>query len=181
MCARCLTQSRKSLHAPLPYITSIYAFRDPLITRAIHAIKYYHRKDLIAPLTNELSRELVTVYGEKLATYVLVPIPMPTMRKYMRGYNQAEEIAKELSKQLLIPVRNDILVRTRNPKRQAQIHTRNERLQNQKNSFAVRDNVSGSNIILIDDVATTGATIEEARRILLAMGAHSVHAATLAH
>jgi ComF family protein len=160
---------------------SIYAFKDPLITRAIHAIKYYHRKDLIAPLTDKLSYELSMLYGERLATYMLVPIPMPIMRKYMRGYNQAEEIAKELSKQLKLPLQSNILVRIRNPKRQAQIHTRNERLQNQKNSFAVRGEVSGSNILLIDDVATTGATIQEARRMLLKMGAHSVHAATLAH
>jgi ComF family protein len=106
---------------------------------------------------------------------------MPRLRKLLRGYNQAERIAEELSRLLDIPVRTDLLIRTHASRRQATITTRAERLKNQIGSFESEKSAKGMNLLLIDDVATTGATIEEARKVLLRSGAESVRAATLAH
>ncbi len=185
LCNLCLKNVRKVLDTPHSYITSIYSFKDPVIKKSIHAIKYFHRKDLIDRLTQELSRELNNSINNnhKLMTndYVLVPIPMPRFRKYMRGYNQAELIASSLSKQCSIKVRTDLITRLKSPKRQVTTNTKSERLKNQHNSFKVINSVKGMNIILVDDVTTTGATISEARNTLLKSGANNVKAVTIAH
>lgn len=143
----------------------------------IHAIKYFRRKDLIRPLTNVLAKEM----KQENMQGILIPIPMPQLRKYLRGYNQAEYIAKILGETLNLVVRDDILKRTRTTKRQVMTKTKQERLSNQKKTFSVTQDVRDLDIILVDDVTTTGATISEARKTLLAHGAKSVFAVTLAH
>lgn len=201
LCPLCLEQYQKSIDTPALYITSVYSFHDQRIKKIIHAIKYFHRKDLIPPLSKELAcllqkelskesltsgdsqRESPTINDKKLTTskYVLVPIPMPLLRKYIRGYNQAECIAKELSQQCSLTINITILSRLRSPKRQVTTKTKGERLRNQHNSFKVIGDVNNMHIILVDDVTTTGATIIEARRELLKAGAQEVRAVTLAH
>jgi ComF family protein len=201
LCPLCLKSCKKSIDTPTLYITSIYSFRDPLIKKAIHSIKYFHRRDLIEPLTKELVEVLkvglmdqeinlkgslreplnTTSYKLMATNWTLVPIPMPTLRKYVRGYNQAELIARELSQQCSLPIATKILTRIHSPKRQVTTRTRGERLQNQHNSFKVINSVKNMHIILVDDVITTGATLFEARKVLLHAGATSVRAVTLAH
>ena len=183
LCKTCLNSFKKSVDTPYLYIHSLYSFKDKNVKHIIHTIKYYHRRDLIVPLVRELVKELEEDNSYKLMANgcILVPIPMPTLRKYMRGYNQAEEIAKEIAKIYKLEMRNDILIRFKNKKRQVTTKTRGERLANQRNSFAVISPVHDMNIILIDDVTTTGATLDEARKILLKNGAKSVSAVTLAH
>lgn len=106
---------------------------------------------------------------------------MPGKRKLLRGYNQAELIAISLGKTLSLPVRSDILLRTKSPRRQVKTANRNERMENQKGSFAVKGDPTGMRIVLVDDVVTTGATLEEARKTLLRKKAANVLALTLAH
>jgi competence protein ComFC len=179
VCARCLKLARKSLGVPAPHVISIFDFKDPLIKQAIHAMKYHHRKDLFSPLSIPLSEELRKITS--IETYVLIPIPMPSIRKLFRGYNQAEEIARELSYALQIEIRTDILLRSKNPTRQVKARTRKERLDNQTDSFLLAGKIEGMNVLLVDDVTTTGATLEEARKVLLKGRARQVLAATLAH
>lgn len=182
VCTPCLQKCRKSLDTPAPFIKSVYSFRDPIIKKIIHAIKYYHRRDLIEPLTEALILELKAIsYQQQVDGYILIPIPMPLVRKYMRGYNHAECIATILGKKCDVHVDKTILTRILSPKRQVRTKNRNERLKNQHNSFKVVKNVSGVNIVLVDDVTTTGGTLIEARRVLLQAGARSVVALTLAH
>lgn len=176
LCNSCLKSSRKVLDTPHTYITSIYSFKDPVIKKSIHAIKYFHRKDLVEPLTQELANEIGVANK-----CILVPIPMPRIRKYMRGYNQAELIALSLSKKCSLLIRTDLLIRIKSPRRQVTTKTKSERLENQHNSFKVINSVKDMNIILVDDVTTTGATISEARNTLLKAGANNVKAVTIAH
>lgn len=154
-----------------------------MMRRAIHAIKYYHRKDLIPPLAHGLAGELEKAANYRLEahSWVLVPVPMPAMRKLFRGYNQAELIAIALGKELSLPVRTDILKRHHSPLRQVRTGARSERVHNQRGSFMAGESPRGMHIILVDDVTTTGATLGEARRTLLAEKAVNVLAVTLAH
>lgn len=181
LCKECLSLLSPAITTPSPFITNIYSFKDPRIKKIIHAIKYYHRKDLIIPLAKKLAQEIT--FMEKYESYTLIPIPMPALRKYVRGHNHSEVLAKCISEEISLPITNSTLLR--NPlvskKRQAIISSRKERFQNQKNVFVVAGSVAGMNIILIDDVTTTGATLSEARRALLAHGASSVCAYTIAH
>jgi competence protein ComFC len=195
LCKECLDRTSKAVDTPYIWITSIYSFKDPLIKKAVHAIKYYHRKDLADPLTDALAKDLLAKFAQNFPSensalsgnsnletknWILVPIPMPRFRKYLRGYNQAELIATSLSLKTGISYGN-LLTRSRSPHRQVESETRSERLDNQKNSFKALHSVPGNNIILVDDVTTTGATLFEARKILLKAGAKEVQAVTLAH
>jgi ComF family protein len=179
LCRRCLALARKSLSAMHPWIISTFDFPDPLIKRVIHAIKYHHRRDLIGPLIPYLSESAKSI--ENLREYVLIPVPMPYMRKLMRGYNQAELIASSLASTLGLRMDPNILARATNPQRQAMIHEKAKRIENQKGTFKVRENLSGVRILLVDDVTTTGATLEEAKRTLEKAGAAHVSAITIAH
>lgn len=181
VCATCLSQCKKAVDTPSPYIESLYSFKDSSIKRIIHAIKYFHRSDLLIPFTIAISSEIKKI--ENSSTYILISIPMPKLRLYRRGYNHSEALAQKISSILNIPFKKDILLRnpTQKKVRQVTTHSRGERFKNQHNSFIVSKNVQGKNIILIDDVTTTGATLNEARRVLLAHGAKDVKAFTIAH
>lgn len=183
LCSSCLNTLQKSIHPPHPYIRSTYNYQDRSIKKLIHAIKYFNRKDLIEPLAEPLLNEvsaIITSYPSSY-TWLLVPIPMPRLRKILRGYNQAELIAKVLAKKGSLSYNNTFLKRSRSPKRQVTAKTKSLRINNQRNSFKVMHDMSPFAVILIDDVTTTGATIEEARKTLLHHGALVVHAVTLAH
>ncbi len=183
LCSSCLGYCKRALSSPALYNTSIYDFQDPSIKKIIHAIKYFNRRDLIEPLTEKLAKEIRMTIGNKPSSnsWILIPIPMPTFRKYMRGYNQAELIARSLEKQCQLAVSTDILARSHSLRRQVTARTRNERMKNQHNSFKVIKTVKNMNIILVDDVTTTGATLQEARNVLLRSGAKDVKAVTIAH
>jgi ComF family protein len=179
LCEKCIQTFTKTVDTPATYIHSIYSFRDLRIKKIIHAIKYFYRKDLIEPLTRKTAEELLSIENNR--NYILVPIPMPPLRKYTRGYNQAELIAHNIAKKTLHSVNTSLLYRSRTPKRQVTTKTKTERLKNQHNTFFTEKDLSGLHIALIDDVTTTGSTIFEARKTLLQHGASSVIAFTIAH
>lgn len=182
-CEQCLSLCKKSLDTPALYHISIYSFKDPYIKKAIHAIKYFHKKDLISSLTYDLSlkiQEEIRKHPENIP-WILVPIPMPRLRKYMRGYNQTELIAEEIAKHIPHTKVICALKRNKASKRQVTTKTRSERLQNQQGAFKTSINIKDKYIILIDDVTTTGATLLEARKTLLKSGARKVYTATIAH
>jgi len=108
---------------------------------------------------------------------LLIPIPLSKSRLRERGYNQAEVLAKEISKITNIPVAGDLVVRTRATIPQTNM-TDSERRENQSGSFAVvfekAPIVNGARILLIDDVYTSGATTNEVKKVLLENNAKSV-------
>lgn len=177
LCRDCLRSILPPLDTPHHFIFSRYSYKDTRIKRVVHAIKFFHRKDLLTPI----SQELVTLLPEKRDDWVLVPIPMPSLRRMLRGYNQSELLAAKLGTISGMPIDTSLLKRKSSPSRQVRAHNKKERLRNQKNTFRSIKNVVGLNIILIDDVTTTGSTLFEARKILLSGGARSVIAITIAH
>lgn len=179
LCVPCLRNLQKSIDSPFQFIKSVYSFKDHRVKRIIHAFKYYHRKDLVYPL----AQELVSYIPENLHDkhYTIIPIPMPKIRMYMRGYNQAEVLALALAEITKQSFHKNILIRVKTKKRQVLAQTRSLRLHNQKGAFGVASSVQGMDILLVDDVTTTGATLSEARKLLLEHGAHTVYALTIAH
>ena len=102
----------------------------------------------------------------------IIPMPLATRRLLWRGHNQAAFIANNISKRVRIPVKHRLLARTRATLKQADL-PRSARRANVVRAFAARD-VTGLYIALVDDVLTTGATMQSATRVLLANGADAV-------
>jgi len=108
----------------------------------------------------------------------VVPVPLHWTRKWSRGFNQSAILAKAASKALGIPVLA-ALRRVKRTKDQTKL-SRQKRLANVRGAFRVAKNVEGIRLLLLDDVTTTGATLEECRRVLVEAGAAEISAAVVA-
>jgi ComF family protein len=112
---------------------------------------------------------------------LLVPVPLHSRRLRERGYNQSSLIARELSKLTLLPVIEDCLTRVKNNPPQARTTSADQRQMNVADAFACTDQrLHGKRAILIDDVCTSGATLEACATALKSAGASSVWGLTLA-
>ncbi|MGB2601828.1 MAG: phosphoribosyltransferase family protein [Candidatus Omnitrophota bacterium] len=110
-----------------------------------------------------------------------IPVPVHPSKRRARGYNQSELIATILSQEISVPVQRHTLIKTKNTGPQTAL-ARNKRMRNLDGSFAVVDRtlVTGRNLVLVDDIVTTGATLETCARELLKAGARCVYGFTLA-
>ena len=132
----------------------------------IHALKYYHRPEIGEQLGVELGQKLrMLPHLRNVAG--LVPVPIHPGRRRQRGYNQAEEIAKGLSAVLDVPIYADALVRTQFKGSQTKL-SHFERVQNVADSFGIGvGDFSGQHLLLVDDVVTTGATLDFCGNLLV--------------
>jgi ComF family protein len=144
---------------------------------AVVWLKYHDRRSLARDLGLLLAVSLEE-QREAWLPDALVPVPIHPRRRRERGYNQAELLAAALSELTGLPVR-DALERVADTPPQVDL-SREQRWQNVRGAFAPRAGLSpGRRPVLIDDVQTTGATLEEGARALRAAGAHVVYALTL--
>ena len=129
-----------------------------------------------------LALKRLTGYGlslsDSFSSGIVVPIPLSKKRLRERGFNQAEIIAKLFSQKYKLPIDAKILVRSKITSHQYGL-SKSQRHKNLCGAFEVRGKVSGMNIILIDDICTTGSTLLEAAKVFKAAGASDVAAFTL--
>jgi len=147
---------------------------------AIHALKYRNHEAVAEPLAEIMVRRFAGT-GLARTADVLVPIPIHASRLLERGFNQSELLARILSRRIGVPNEPKVLCKVRKTAQQADLPP-DERALNVAGSLAVRhsDRIAGKRVLLIDDVFTTGSTLDEAARVLLAAGAEQVRAYTLA-
>lgn len=163
-----------------PIIFSLGYFDDRLQS-IIHDLKFRGLKPLAAGLGRGLAEKIAPFAGRVRADLIL-PVPLHESRRLGRGFNQAEEIAREISRRLEIPLRSDLLYNVRKTKQQAKLPAA-EREANVRGAFAVDDDegiIKGKRIILVDDVTTTGATLRENARMLKLAGARKIFGAVAA-
>ena len=163
------------------YECAVAAYRARGVVREmIHAFKYNQKLHLRAPLAEWLSETLNDSRISAKDVHGFVPVPLHRVRKRERQYNQAEELCAFLSKRTGIPT-IDALKRVRNTTTQTRL-TREERMENLRGAFHARHNaqVNGRDLVLVDDVFTTGSTVEECSRVLRRAGAASVRVITIA-
>lgn len=178
VCSSCLQSKRRAITTPAPWIYSHFAYHD--IRQLVHAIKYYRRKDLIPPLVEATLTQDLHNHLRGRVDPILVPIPTSLFRHLSRGYNQAEVIAKAYAHHLSLPYSH--ILRRRHSTQKVKLGSRFKRLHAARTMYLHKNcNVQGKDIILIDDVTTTGATLFEAHKILKQAGARTVQAITLAH
>lgn len=158
------------------FIASFY--NDPLLKKAIHYYKYRFVKDLSDPLALLLAQSLQN--SNLPSPDIIIPVPLHKRRIRWRGFNQSEELAYALN--LQIPIITDILIRMRYTKPQTRTKNKSARRNNLSNAFHVSNSekIKHKNILLIDDVMTTGATLEKCASALKKSGAQKVHCLVLA-
>ena len=158
-------------------IRSPFAFQGAL-RQAIHRFKYGGFKALALPLAQLLAQHLE---DKPLAADVLVPVPLHPRRLRERGYNQSGLLAQELCRLVGLPVAEGTLFRHRNNRAQVKTPDSEERRSNVLGAFDCRDDkLKGGRILLIDDVCTTGATLNSCAIALKKGGAGSIWGLALA-
>lgn len=155
-------------------------YQEPLRSY-IHTLKYNGNKRLARPLGTLLAQ---TYKRTRLAADMIIPVPLHTERQQQRGYNQAQLLAEVCSAELGIPLHVSLLTRVRATAAQIQLSI-SERQRNMTGAFLLHPKtntrtLSKRNVLLIDDVCTTGATLEACATPLFAAGANSVWGLVLA-
>ena len=167
---------------PVQFLASYMFFnKGGIVQKLIHSIKYKGKK--------EVAKEVASWYGYQLLSDttlskeidVIIGVPLHKSRFQQRGYNQADCIAEGLSVALNVPMRTDVLIRNQFKGSQTR-KNRLERWENVKTVFSVQDEleIQNKNVALVDDVLTTGATLEACAIELLRAGCKSVSVLTLA-
>ena len=164
---------------------------DGVLKEMIHLYKY-NKRERLNKVLGFLLLQKIKNSTLTLNTDILIPVPLYWLRKRLRGFNQSEELARFLSKGLGIPVAT-LLSRRKNTKPQVFLSV-SERIKNVRNAFSINwltqkvempfmsglHSIKGKSIILIDDVVTTGATVNECSKVLKKLGAREVNVVCLA-
>ena len=135
----------------------------------IHGLKYEKNLSL-APL---LSQALLHRVQDETPPELIIPMPLHPKRLAKRGFNQALEIAKPIAKALKIPLNWQACTRVKNTPPQITL-PRKERHKNMKNAFSCAEDFTGMHIAIVDDVITTGASVDTLATVLRDHGAHEV-------
>lgn len=154
--------------------------RGSRIRKLIHALKYKGRTE-IGQMLGELYGNILTESGFMNGIDMIVPVPLHPARQRQRGYNQSDFIATGLSGPSGVPVKKNIIMRTDQTGSQTK-HGRYERWENVKNLFLVPDPelITGKHILVVDDVITTGSTMEACINVLHEAGEVKVSLVALA-
>ncbi len=163
--------------AAIDGIRSPFRF-DGVIREAVHQLKYRNLRALVVPLA-ELLQNYVS--NNSIPGEVLVPVPLHKRKLRERGYNQSQLLAWKLGRLINLPVVDDCLIRQKHTPSQARASTIDERRTNVANAFACHDHrLRDKQVLLMDDVATSGATLGACASALKAAGASSVWGLVLA-
>ncbi len=149
---------------------------EGVIRACIHKLKYEGQTRLAVPL-GFLLAQAYTFYG--LRADVIVPVPLHAERLRQRGYNQSQLLAQECARHIGVPLNAALLVKTRATPAQVGLSFQ-ERILNVAGSFAASAPLHGQRIVLIDDVCTTGATLNACVEALRLAGAGEIWGLTLA-
>jgi len=175
------------LHQPPAFERSIipFAYQYPL-DGLIHRFKYRHHLTS-GKLLGQLLADHLQHYAQEDANWrtpdLLIPAPMHWLKRWQRGFNQAEFLAHYIAHELNIPLATRLVKRTHKTPAQKEL-TRAERQQNLRKAFAIsaknRTQLKGKRIAIIDDVVTTTATVRELSQLLIKAGAKEVQVWALA-
>jgi len=174
-CGSCITHKK--------YFTiarALGCYEGPLRT-AIHRWKYQEKTPLTSFFGERMEKGLYR-YWDPPPFDLLIPVPLHPKRLRERGFNQSLLLVKELSHRTGIPYEKRLLQKKRQTLPQVELSGR-EREKEVRNSFRIikREALRGKTILLVDDVYTTGATVNECAKVLLAAGAERIDVFTIAH
>lgn len=181
-CARRLFGDKANCHPDFPYLLGATGkYGNKALTSLIHSLKFRGGISAADPLA-DLLVEYASSLGTLLNDCLVIPIPLSKERRRTRGFNQSELIAKSFAERFGLTCETACLARIRHAKPQSETKSVAERKENIRGVFAVtrRSAIAGKNIILVDDVTTSGATFLEAARELKSAGAERIIALAVA-
>lgn len=191
LCDMCLTQIQNAERETEREILAVFDYRNDLIKKAIWELKYHHKKYigerlgeiLYESLIEEISSLRNFSLGEKI---IIIPVPVSNKKQQTRGYNQSFSIALGFLKRdnyKNFQIENNLVSRIKDNIPQARLSNRKDRLQNIKGAFEIKDKNTIKNriVVIIDDVTTTGGTINEIIKLSKEKGAKKVIGFTIAH
>lgn len=219
LCSNCLEDLPRSYSPIEDKIFSVFEYGSPVMKQVVWRLKYKRSLELATTLARPMYETLLEELQDELlvtkmnqttvfknsqrrssGTIILIPAPLSPARYRFRGYNQAEELARQIAR--LNPdqfvVRTDLVKKTKDTPSQVSIRNRDQRLANLKGAFALTSPTtvfknsqrpsSGTIFVIIDDVSTTGATIGEIRQLLARPGPagggvnpHRIYGLVVAH
>lgn len=145
---------------------------NSLWQQSIMQFKYHGRKEY-----RKFYGAVMAVYGgemiQKWQPQVLIPVPIHRSRLYSRGYNQAAELARELGRRMMIPVDEKLVQRREHTRPQKEL-TRKQRRDNLQKAFVLKKTVIYTRVLLIDDIYTTGSTVDSIAVLLKNHGVQQV-------
>lgn len=186
VCRKCFASLDRFISETTEFSDGKFLFRNLIILfeysagirQMIHLFKYQNCRGMAKHFAQEA---ILRLQSTRISGYhMIIPVPLHKQRLRERGYNQSEEIARCMAMKLAIPYQTDILIRLRNTATQTRFN-KQERIQNVHQAFSCSSDVSGLQIILIDDVITTGSTVNECCAALLSAGAEAVDVLALAN
>ncbi len=176
----CKDCEHKKYHFIKGYSLWIY---DEVMRQSLADFKYHNKKENARFYSSEILLQFEKQM-ERMSVDAIVPVPIHKSKYRERSYNQAEILAKEIGRKMEIPVISDLLIRTKKTLPQKQLSDK-ERLKNLEEAFAINplhyevhsDRLK--KILLVDDIYTTGSTIEACTKVLIQHGFHEVFFVTV--
>jgi ComF family protein len=159
----------------------LYFTGGSAVQHSLHLLKYKGRKEIGIYFGQQIGKRL-NQSKRFIGCEIIIPLPLFAGREKKRGYNQAALIAEGISQQLEIPVLRDAIFRTK--KTETQTHkSRIQRWKNMESTFNIRkpEKIYGKHVLLVDDVVTTGASLEACAQVLLTTPGLRLSIACLAH
>lgn len=159
----------------------LFFTKDSMLQRLLHQLKYKGNKEIGYFLGQQMGIALQHS-SRNIAIDAIIPLPLYPSREKKRGYNQATVISKGIADILQVPVLDAVVFRTHATETQTH-KSRVERWQNMEGKFWIKDReaIANKNILLVDDVITTGATLEACGQVLLKEGLAALHIGSLAY
>lgn len=161
---------------------ALYLYKDA-VRESLHAVKYQNKREYLDFFASDMALRLGPAI-RRWNPQVIIPVPMHKRAQRKRGYNQAELLAKRLGERMQLPVCADGLRKIRQTANQKELDYR-ERRRNLKNAFAVNSRyltdgaAPWQSVLLVDDVYTTGSTVQEAAGTLAGAGVEKIYFAAL--
>jgi ComF family protein len=158
---------------PPRFDTSFIPFRYAYpLDRMIQRLKYAQQLSIGRVLARSFAQQLVAARAEPWPD-AIVPVPLGRARYLARGYNQAIELAQQVRGHIQVPLRTDCVVRVRETSEQAAL-ARDARRMNVRGAFALNGQLDGAHVAILDDVVTTGSTVNEVATVLRKAGANRI-------
>ncbi len=199
LCMECTKKLPPANTLSIPNTFALYAYADTRVKKILWHFKYHNGRSLAGVFAQRIYQKIAEecIFSEsshleaklpseneetKREQILVVSIPITWASRWRRGFNQSTLVAQELTalngKFQFSP---NALTRIRGGKRQTAQKSRADRIHNMENVFAGDTSLFGRDVIVIDDVTTTGATLREARRALLTAGAKVIYSFVIAH